>query len=170
MGLEHLEGRRTGRPRGAKTTPRVKRDILWAYRHLDDPDAKPPSPGAKRWAEYARRQPDKFLDRVLRASMWEEKPRGSTGRKADDSRWGERPSRVMMMHVPWAHLLEHFTGKRGGIWLRNLPPDTRLVACAKHPGPVGSGVDFLIRSETFPEVAEGEPIPEFPWKYVFTVE
>jgi hypothetical protein len=168
MGLKDLDGKRTGRPQGAKTTSRVKRDILWAYRHLDKPDAKPPSPGAKWWAEYARRQPDKFLDRVLRVSVWEEKPRGSTGRKAEGLRCDERPSRVMRMFVPWPHLLAHFTGKRDGFWLRNLPPDTRPVSCVLDRA--RSGVKFLIRSETFPEVAEGEPIPEFPWKFVYPEE
>jgi hypothetical protein len=165
MALKDLEGKRTGRPRGAKTTSRVQRDLEWAYRHLDKPDAKPPSPGAKQWAEYARRQPDKFLDRVLRVSAGEEQLRGSTSRKAEGLRCDERPSRVMTMFVPWPHLLAHFTGKRDGFWLRNLPLDTRLISCVMHPA--RSGVEFLIHSETFPEVAEGEPIPEFPWKFTF---
>jgi hypothetical protein len=44
MGLQHLEGKRTGRPRGSKTSPLVDRDVRWAYRNLGTPDAVPPSP------------------------------------------------------------------------------------------------------------------------------
>jgi len=40
MALKDLEGKRTGRPRGAKTT--AKRDILWTYCNLGKVDAKPP--------------------------------------------------------------------------------------------------------------------------------
>jgi hypothetical protein len=66
MALKDLEGKRTGRPRGAKSTSRVRRDILWAYNHLDKPDAKPPSPGAKMWAKLARKEPVRFLAHVAR--------------------------------------------------------------------------------------------------------
>ena len=52
--------------KGARTTSRVRRDILWAYSNLDNPDAKPPSPGAKMWAEHAREQRGHFLACVVR--------------------------------------------------------------------------------------------------------
>jgi len=61
MALKDLDGKRTGRPPGAKTASRVRRDILWAYNHLDKPDAKPPSPGALMWPECARKDPGLFL-------------------------------------------------------------------------------------------------------------
>src|SRR5262249_11515682 len=61
MGLKDVEGKRSGRPRGAKTSSRVKRDIMWAYRNLANPDAKPPSAGAMLWANLARQQPGHFL-------------------------------------------------------------------------------------------------------------
>jgi len=68
MALKDLEGKRTGCPPGARTSSRVRRDILWAYNHLDKADAKPPSPGAVMWAECARKDPGRFLTGFCRLS------------------------------------------------------------------------------------------------------
>jgi len=67
-----LEGTRTGRPKGSKNLPpairasrrrsRVARDITWAYRYHDNPDALPPSAGAKLFLDMAGTAPDKFAD------------------------------------------------------------------------------------------------------------
>jgi hypothetical protein len=54
MALKDLEDKKTDRLRGGKNISRVRRDILWAYNHMNKPDAKPPSEGAKMWAELAR--------------------------------------------------------------------------------------------------------------------
>src|SRR5262245_37836041 len=65
MATDHLDGKRTGRPRGSKTRARstnLRRDILWAYENLSrftlsdgkvvligEHAPKPPSPGATHW-------------------------------------------------------------------------------------------------------------------------
>ena len=63
--VAHLEGKRTGRPKGIKSAPPHVRDVRWAYKNLDRPDAKPPSPFAARMRELGREQPERFLTCLL---------------------------------------------------------------------------------------------------------
>jgi len=60
MGVEHLQGKRTGRPRGSKSRPWV-RALGWAYRNMDKPDAEPPTPLAARLLALARADMAAFL-------------------------------------------------------------------------------------------------------------
>jgi hypothetical protein len=84
MGVEHLQGRRSGRPAGAKSGSAVKRDMMRAYRYLRRPDGKPLPPGVAWWLEVARTQPEKFMDCLLKAeSMGAKKPSSSTDRQSD---------------------------------------------------------------------------------------
>jgi hypothetical protein len=59
--VAHLEGKRTGRPKGSKTTPPWVRDALWAYRNLDKPDLKPPSLLAGLLLAMGREHPDRLV-------------------------------------------------------------------------------------------------------------
>jgi hypothetical protein len=60
MSTEHLQGKRTGRPRGAKSRLPVRRDAWWAYRNLAKPDAVPPSALAARLLALGREHPDRL--------------------------------------------------------------------------------------------------------------
>jgi len=174
MGLKDLEGKRTGRPPGARTTSRVKRDIVWAYRNLDRPDAKPPSPGARRWAEFARRKPDRFLAYVVRIETAGEKP---AERKEDGHTDGERdrvggatakgsdgkpPQKVRKVLVDAQHLLTRLTGD-GTACVSNLPRDAYVVGYEADPS--RDGILLTMHSEKFPPVSEGETIPEITAVY-----
>ncbi len=61
MGLQHLEGKRSGRPRGARTTPQWVRAVRWASKYLGDLDAVPPSDLAGRLVTMGREHPDKLI-------------------------------------------------------------------------------------------------------------
>jgi hypothetical protein len=170
MGIKDLEGKRTGRPRGAKTTSRVRRDILWAYRNLGNPDAKPPSPGAKLWADLARQQPGQFLACLVRFETAEGQDLASEGEGAGPGRemdgtggatgngWGGKPpQRVRKLFVDADHLITRLTSD-GSAWVSNLPRGAYVVGGETDPS--RDGIVFTIHSDTFPPVAEGEPIPE----------
>jgi hypothetical protein len=152
MALKDLEGKRTGRPPGAKTTSRVKRDIAWAYRNLDNPDAKPPSTGARMWLEHARQEPGHFLDCVLTADA-EPEPAANPSYKL--------PRRIRRLVMGARHLLLRLT--RDDIkWISNLPKDTQIVGCDRD----GEGrIVLVVYSEGFLPVLDGQPIPEFPAEF-----
>jgi len=170
MAVKDLDGKRSGRPRGVKTSSRVKRDILWAYRNLGNPDAKPPSPGAKMWAEHARQEPGHFLGCVVRMETAGEQ---ETNNEVDDAGPGREPAangdpilqvvgetepqRLMTVFIPWAHLMMYLTGDRSP-WVKNVPRDSHLVSGEAIPK--RRGIQLTIRSETFLVVGEGEGIPE----------
>jgi hypothetical protein len=61
MSVEHLEGKRTGRPRGSKSSPLWLRAARWALRNLDSPDAVPPSALARRLVALGRKRPDRLV-------------------------------------------------------------------------------------------------------------
>jgi hypothetical protein len=48
-----LEGKRTGRPPGARNWSSAWKDCLWGYQHANDRTAKPPTAGAALWQAYA---------------------------------------------------------------------------------------------------------------------
>jgi hypothetical protein len=175
MALKDLDGRRTGRPKGSKTTSRVRRDILWAYRNLDKPDAKPPSAGAQLWAALAREQPARFLACVAKlearapdAGQRDGAAHGPAGRATgaaaawpnggpvNGAGW---PLRVQRLFVPEQRLTQGLVGEH---WLRitNLPADCMRIV-ASEGDPARRGVWLTIASELFEPVSAGQPIPEF---------
>jgi hypothetical protein len=168
MALKDLEGKRTGRPPGARTSSPVRRDILWAYKNLNKPDAKPPCPGAKMWAELARTQPGRFLACVARieAAGQDRHRRVKNGRRSGPHKngaavpsFGDEESRRLKRVT----LSERFlftcmrAGERDG-WVYDLPFDAYIVD--RQVNESQRATDFVIHSEDFPEVAEGKPIPE----------
>jgi hypothetical protein len=60
--------------------------------------------------------------------------------------------------VPRRDLAHRLTSDRAP-WIVNLPPDFEIVACRVDAA--RDAVILVIRSETFPRVATGAPIPEF---------
>src|SRR6266478_6210995 len=60
LAIKDLEGKRTGRRPGSKSRPWV-RDLKWACKNLDRPDAKPPSALAGRLVVLGREQPDRLV-------------------------------------------------------------------------------------------------------------
>jgi hypothetical protein len=67
MGVEHLQGKRTGRPRGSKNLPRWVRYVAWAEKNVGRTDATPPSPFAAFLRAMAREEPDKFVSYLVGA-------------------------------------------------------------------------------------------------------
>jgi hypothetical protein len=57
----HLLGKRTGRPKGTGHRSRLLPDLRWAYATIGEPEARPPSDGAKRCKELAERDLAGFL-------------------------------------------------------------------------------------------------------------
>lgn len=89
MAANHLDGKRTGRPKGSKnkTVPAdLRRDLTWAYKNLSQfrlkngtaaaIDANPhkaPSAAAMLWIRYGLKHPERFLDRIAKLALTEAK-------------------------------------------------------------------------------------------------
>jgi len=176
MALEDLEGKRTGRPPGARTTSPVRRDILWAYRNLDKPDVKPPSPGAKMWLDLARQEQGRFLSCIalFEASRQEDPSQEEASQpmevpvpaqeppKAPARGFGDSKTRRVMSKIlredEILSLIEHRPGATGS--RSRVPYDAHVVDCEAN---VSQRVfHVFIASETFREVPEGQPIPDLP--------
>jgi hypothetical protein len=170
MGVEHLQGKRTGRPRGSKSTPHWVRALRWAERNLDNPAATPPSPLAAKLLGLGREQPDKFLACLALRDAREQTPAPVPGAAAPDERTaklgGDQPRRVKMLVIPMAHLVMQLHGDGPIPWVRNLPRDVQLWGFAvKTVGTDWRGwperaLRITLYSPSFPEVAPGAPIPE----------
>jgi hypothetical protein len=172
MGLKDLDGKRTGRPRGARTASRVRRDILWAYRHLDKPDAQPPSAGARLWAALAREHPARFLACVARleatAPPEGQRPGEAPGRTGNPPSGGPaggsavddaRPRRAVQIFVPEQRLAQCLGGEQRWLRITNLPTDC-LRILASRADPDQRGVWLTVESPAFAPVPAGAPIPE----------
>jgi hypothetical protein len=181
MSVEHLHGKRTGRPRGSKSTSPWRRDALWAYRHLGRPDAQPPSELAKLLLALGREQPDRLFaclallddpghpaEQPNREAGGSAEADPTTGGRSPDPQssgndlGGKPPQKVRKLFVDARHLLARLTGD-GGAWVSNLPRGAYVVGCETDPG--RDGIVLLIHSEAFPPVAEGEAIPELTAEY-----
>ena len=55
----HLDGKRTGRPKGTQTHARVWADVAWANDHLYD-QVPAPNPNAWLWRTFGRLYPDEL--------------------------------------------------------------------------------------------------------------
>jgi hypothetical protein len=154
MGIEHLNGKRTGRRPGTKSRPSWEREIHWAYKNLDREDAKPPSALAGRLLTLGREHPDRFAALLLRLGELG-RPENGAPRAAP----GGRPAgKLQAVFVPEKSLLPFVKGHRG-----LLPEDFRVVQGVASPS--RRGFYFLVTSASFALLAEGEPIPEVPSKF-----
>jgi hypothetical protein len=155
MPLDHLQGKRTGRPRGSKSSSPLKRDLLWACRNLGN-DVEPPTLGAKYWSEMARNEPDKFvkavaeLDAANRRSG-EKTPPSEPQPGNPVARAGQRRKTVFLTETEIHTAISAFCKV-------NLPVGARLVGCVMTQE--RGGFLFTVYSKSFDQLAEGVPIPE----------
>jgi hypothetical protein len=174
VGVEHLQDKRTGRPKGSRSTPAYVRALRWASRHLDKPDAVPPNELAGRLLALGREAPDRLLALLIqldskggKSEIGEPLP-GSGPRPAPSlpvlapqptpptQGRGGAPQRVKKLILPAGQLSYFFSGLPGS-WVVGLPRNFEIVGWAVDSAQ--GRVELTIRSETFPPVAEGEPIP-----------
>jgi hypothetical protein len=66
--------------------------------------------------------------------------------------------RLMRLFVPARQIACYLSGREAP-WVANLPKDFKFVASRFDPG--RDGFFLTLRSETFPRVAQGAPVPEF---------
>lgn len=165
MGIEHLEGKRTGRPRGSKSSPWL-RDARWAYRNLDNQDAKPPSALSGRLLQLGRKHPDRFAAclarleaqaiRLEKESHWAQDS-SKIGTNGDILEPQSLPRRVKKITIPERKLFSYLREKEE-MWLYSPPADIHVVSCETDPSQ--RAITLILESVTFPEVAEGEEVPE----------
>ena len=167
MSLEHLQGKRTGRPRGAKSASPWRRDAIWAYRNLGRPDAQPPTALAGLLAALGREHPDRLAACLflMEAPGDQAEPRkGETSEpqpNGSDSA-GNPPRRVRNLFVDTPYLVRRLTGDGTAI-ISNFPEDPDVVACAVDPS--RGGIVLTLHSPMFPIVAEGESVFEMTAEY-----
>jgi hypothetical protein len=169
MAIEHLVGKRSGRPPGARSRSRVKRDLNWAYRHLDKPESVPPSAGAKRWSELARSHPEVFLACVAMFDTAGGQPTVDANGKLPhvEPNWiGEPPGngsgrkplrRLRKIFICSAQLLSRLTSD-GCARISGFPRDASVVGCDTDPA--RDGMILILYSDSFSPVADDVPIPE----------
>jgi hypothetical protein len=140
---------------------------LWAYRNLDNPDAKPPSAYAKLLRDQAREHPDRLfaclilLDAPAKAEERTGSPQGAqvngVGRLAAGGLDHGQPRRLKTVTLQESRLLSSL-GEEAGMWVHKLPHDAHVVGCEADPGQ--RVIRIIMYSEDFPVVEEGQPIPE----------
>ena len=169
MGLEHLQGKRTGRPRGSKSTPRWIRDARWAIENLDSLDAVPPTALARRLHALGHKHPDRLvvclarLDAVRRQADQGNRegsaaPLNGAGGKSVVHVPNVQAGRLQAVTMAEERLLSYLqAGSRQG-WVLPLPYDAHVVDFEVDTSL--RKIRFTIESDRFPEVAAGEPIPE----------
>jgi hypothetical protein len=150
MGVQHLEGKRSGRPRGSKSRPWL-RALRWACRNLHRPNAVPPTPLAEHYLALGRERPDQFLA-CLATLDKKPPPQPETGFRAPCT------DRLMVLFWPLRHLTHRLTQRKGAMVV-NLPRDYRIVDCRVDPA--RDGVLYLIWSGYFDQVLGGGLVPEF---------
>jgi hypothetical protein len=110
------------------------------------------------WAQLAREEPGRFLSCV--ALLEGEGP----GQDRDRS-GGEKVTpagRLMKLFVHQRQLVAWLTGGETSR-IENLPPGFEVVGGEVADG--RTGLELLIRSESFPDVPEGERVPQFAAVY-----
>jgi hypothetical protein len=153
MSVAHLEGRRTGRPRGSRSTPPWKRDALWAYRHHDDRDAVPPSEFARRLREQAWERPDLLLAALalLDGQPSREEVGGAEIRTADEPTDG-----VMRLSVSMAGLVAWAQGHPEPLWMSRLPEGCDVAGVVLNRA--RRRIVLTFRHNSFPAVPGGQPV------------
>jgi hypothetical protein len=87
------------------------------------------------------------------------RPRGSKAASAEAAAdRAPAADRLMLLWVPRRDLAHRLSSDRAP-WIVNLPADFEIVT--SRVDTARDGVALVIRSETFPRVARGAPIPEF---------
>jgi hypothetical protein len=154
MSVAHLAGKRTGRPKGVKSTPPWKRDALWAYRHFDDADAVPPSEFARRLRDEGRERPASLLAALVQLD-------GQSGREnaaGPEVLAGDAPARgVMRFSVPVAGLVNWAMGHPEPLWLSRLPEGCDFKSFVLNRA--RRRIVVTLRHTSFPAVPPDHPVP-----------
>jgi len=150
MSVAHLQHKRTGRPRGSKSSSPLKRDLMWAYRNLGK-DVEPPTDGARYWAKMASEQPEKFVAamKVLDETIRRSRDEPQNGKPV--ARAGQRLKTVVLTEK---ELLKILMSRRG--W--DVPADGKLVGYALNQA--RGEVLFTIGSAEFQPLEEEQVVPE----------
>jgi hypothetical protein len=167
MGLEHLQGKRTGRKKGGKNRPLWQRDLEWASKHLGKPDAEPPTNGARFWRGVAETQPDRFaaaLAEMDKADHRKPEPtvpapaprdRQECGPTPAITRVAQKPQRAKLAFLSLDHLTQLL---KGSLHAAGVPSDARCVAASLDRE--RRGLVLTVISNNFSMVSEGQVIPE----------
>jgi hypothetical protein len=163
MGVAHLMGKRTGRPKGSRTMPPWRRDALWAYRQLCREGAanggvnggdgcKPPTPFAASLLALGREHPDRLAAVLIQmdgpapvVQLVQEKPRAG-------------PCRVKTLTLMPYQWKEWVLGSHSA-WMEKIPEGVEVVGPVKW-FPRGKKMVLTLRHESFEPVPEGAPVPE----------
>jgi hypothetical protein len=164
MGVEQLEGKRTGRPRGRKSRPRWQRDLEWAYRHLGQ-DVEPSSAGAKYFLDLAKERPGEFLACLAQLDkVSDRKPESSAPATMPAEQQEPIPAIAKVAQKPMRAKMAFLSLDRLGLLLKgaervvSLPDDTKVIAASLDRG--RCGLVLTLRSSSFPLVDAGQPIPQ----------
>ena len=169
----HLEGKRTGRPRGTAKRSRLLADLQWAYETIAEPDARPPT-GAARWCkDLAARDQAGFLallGSLEAAEHGETVPHGPErrsipGATLTDSELGKYQRRLKGVTISESRALYCIKAKEQGTAWAFVPPwDAHVVGCEVDTSK--RTIRFFLHSEDFPELQDDEPIKELDTKLV----
>jgi hypothetical protein len=171
MSISHVDGHRTGRPKGSRTTPAWVRALNWAERNYGTPDAVPPNALAAKLLQLVQDRPELFvrclalrdapqreaqvLRETARAENGTPTVRGLRVQRSRTDPWDRLPGGLVWLEVMHSDPMRLL---RGQIALDGVPPDFEIVA-----GYVGGrGLLLLIRSDALPRVERGQPIPLEP--------
>lgn len=168
MGLVHRQGKHTGRPPGSKSTPSWVRAARWARDNLNNTGAVPPSALAGHLLSLGREHPGRLVVCLTRLEAVEQKldrrspkPRQahpkSASRRAGWFASDSRSRRLMKITVSESLLFASLKAEPE-IWFHDLPQDAHVVGCVMDNSK--RAIQLFLHSESFPELAEGEPIPE----------
>lgn len=167
----HLQGKRTGRPRGTGRRSRLLWDMRWAYETLDDPNAHPPSAGAKRCKEWAERDLPSFLALLgkleaaeggqgpaLHGQQERSGPEASENDTSEHATGSADDRRLMTMSLSIQGIFSRMRGEQRRSVV-NIPGDARIVSGRLNTSK--RAIELIVHSITLPVVEEGKPLPSF---------
>ncbi len=173
----HLEGKRTGRPRGTGSRSRLLPDLRWAYETIAEPEARPPNARARFCKEFALRDPASFLtllgdlearEKCETLPLDDKGPAsGTSPAKTNGAAPGVRidfqPRRLKRVTISESDLFSHVRAE-SRVYVHNPPHDAHVVACKVDT--LQRQIHLIIRSEDFEALEEGKPIPDLDRKIV----
>jgi len=160
--VAHLQDRRTGRPRGARSAPAWLRAARWAHRNLGKPEAVPPSALAGRLLALGQEHPDRLavcLDKL--EATWELRAAPSNTGVVQDDHDDAWPRRVKTLTVPLKQLVLWMAGQAEPLWMASLPAAFEVAGCEVNTK--RRQITLTIRSRAFEPVPEGSLAPELEW-------
>jgi hypothetical protein len=151
VGIRHLEGKRSGRPRGSKSWP-LTRVMNWVRKHVGKRDAKAPTPMAAELLDLARYDMVKFLACI---AALERQDAATPALSPAPPRPPRRIKRVSLNKTQVGKVIAVFGFRNDED--KQPPGDWQLVDVA---ATAAGGIELVVTSSTFPQVAVGQAIPE----------